>query len=134
MNDKILVYPTIFAEFHDDGDYFTVTSPNIPGMITQGQTRQDAAIEAIDAIATMLDGENYPVTQDPSQWKLANSESIVYITVNMSEWYRAKERALKTKAVRRTITLPEYLNDLAKNRGINVSRVASEALEKVLEG
>ncbi|KRK32592.1 hypothetical protein FC07_GL002019 [Loigolactobacillus bifermentans DSM 20003] len=134
MTDKTLVYPTIFAEYHDDGDYFTVTSPNIPGMVTQGDTRQEAAIEAVDAIATMLDGETYPAAQDPKDWSLAANESIVYITVNMSDWYREKERALKTKTVRRTITLPEYLNDLAKERQVNVSRIVREALEKVLEG
>lgn len=133
MNDKILVYPTVFAEYHDDGDYFTVTSPNIPGMVTQGDTRQEAATEAVDAIATMLDGEDYPEAQDPKDWQLADNESIVYITVNMSEWYREKERALKTKTVRRTITLPEYLNDMAKERKVNVSRIASDALEKALK-
>jgi predicted RNase H-like HicB family nuclease len=55
MHDEILIYPTLFAEHHDeDGHYFVVTSPNIPGMVTEGTTRQQAVTEAIDAIATML--------------------------------------------------------------------------------
>lgn len=60
------------------------------------------------------------------------NESIVYISVNMTQWYQEKAKALKTKTVRRTITLPEDQNDMAKERGINVSRVASKALEKEL--
>lgn len=131
---EILIYPTIFAEHQDeDGHYFTVYSPNIKGMVTQGETREMAALEAVDAIATMLDGEIYPPVEDPSAWPLEKNESLVYITVNMTEWYLEKAKVLKTKTIRRTITIPEYLNDLAKDRGLNVSRVASEALEKALE-
>lgn len=131
--DKLLSFPTIFAEHNDeDGHYFTVYSPNIPGMVTEGDTREKAAIEAVDAIATMLDGEVYPAVQDPSTWELKDNESIAYITVNMSQWYIEKARILKRKTIRKTITIPEYLNDMAKERGLNVSRIASEALEKEL--
>lgn len=134
MKDEILVYPTIFTENNDeDGHYFTVTSPNISGMVTEGDTREAAAVEAYDAIATMLDGEEYPPVQNPSTWQLETNESIVYITVNMTQWHLEKARALRTKTVRRTITLPEYLNDLAKERGVNVSRITAEALERALQ-
>lgn len=82
IKSSVLVYPTIFTEFNDeDGHYFTVTSPNIKGMVTEGTTREEAAIEAVDAIATMLDA---PV-QDPSNWSLAANQSIVYITVDMAQ-------------------------------------------------
>ncbi len=37
------------------------------------------------------------------------------------------------KNVRRTITVPEYLNDLAKERKINVSRIATDALKAELD-
>ncbi|TLQ51872.1 type II toxin-antitoxin system HicB family antitoxin [Lacticaseibacillus casei] len=86
IKSSVLVYPTIFTEFNDeDGHYFTVTSPNIKGMVTEGTTREEAAIEAVDAIATMLDGEPYPPVQDPSNWSLAANQSIVYITVDMAQ-------------------------------------------------
>ncbi|KRL08664.1 hypothetical protein FD09_GL001576 [Schleiferilactobacillus perolens DSM 12744] len=133
MHDEILIYPTVFAEHHDeDGHYFVVTSPNIPGMVTEGTTRQQAVTEAIDAIATMLDGEKYPSVQDPGQWILKKNETIVYVPVNMTQWYREKALALKMKTVRMSITVPEYLKEEAKERGINVSRVATQALEKLL--
>lgn len=131
MKDPLLIYPVIFQENTDeDGHYFTVTSPNIPGMVTEGNTRTLAAKEAIDAIATMLDGESYPRPQDPGTWPpLAANESIVYITLDMAQWQAEKVRARKLKTVRRTITLPEYLNDFAKESHVNVSRLATEALE-----
>lgn len=89
--DEILVYPTIFAEQNDeDGHYFVVTSPNISGMVTEGDTRSKAMAEAVDAIATMLDGEQYPAPQETSDWLLTDNESIVYVSVNMTRWYQEK--------------------------------------------
>lgn len=132
MVNERLIYPVIMTENHDeDGHYFTVTSPNIPGMVTEGDTRIDAANEAVDAIATMLDGEDYPVPQDATEWTLEPNQTVAYIPVDMIAWYREKERALKHKTVRRTITVPEYLNDFAKREHVNVSRIATEALERL---
>lgn len=65
-NNKRLIYPVIISEFNDDGHYFVVTSPNIKGMVTQGDTAEEAIYWAEDAIATMLDGTEYPEPQDPS--------------------------------------------------------------------
>lgn len=121
-----LVYPIIATEYNDeDGHYFVATSPNIPGMVTQGDTLAELAYQAEDAIATMLDGEKYPEVEDASKWGLENNQHIVYITVDMAKW-------LNSKTVRRNITVPQYLNDLAKERGINVSRLATEALKAEL--
>lgn len=121
-----LVYPIIATECNDeDGHYFVATSPNIPGMVTQGDTLAELAYQAEDAIATMLDGEKYPEVEDASKWDLENNQHIVYITVDMAKW-------LNSKTVRRNITVPQYLNDLAKERGINVSRLATEALKAEL--
>lgn len=121
-----LVYPIIATEYNDeDGHYFVATSPNIPGMVTQGDTLAELAYQAEDAIATMLDGEKYPEVEDASKWDLENNQHIVYITVDMAKW-------LNSKTVRRNITVPQYLNDLAKEQGINVSRLATEALKAEL--
>lgn len=122
------MYPVIISEYNDDGHYYVVTSPNIKGMVTQGDTLEDAVYWAEDAIGTMLDGEkSYPKVQDPSNWKLNKNDQLVYITVDMSKWLKKN-----SKTVKKTITVPEYLNEMAKEQNINVSRVASEALKREL--
>lgn len=136
MKDEILVYPTVFHEINDeDGHYFGVDSPNIPGMVTEGNTRAEAAEQAVDAIATMLDGESsYPEAQDTSDWILEPNESIVYITVNMTQWLRAKAvYQAQRKKVRVNIMLPEYLRDIARKNKINISQITTDALQRVLE-
>ncbi|WP_407894732.1 hypothetical protein [Lacticaseibacillus sp. N501-2] len=86
-----LIYPVIMHEINDaDGHYFTATSPNIPGMVIQGDNRDDTAAEAINAIATLLDGEPYPGVQDPTTWHLEPNETIAYIPVNMTRWLEEK--------------------------------------------
>lgn len=135
MADTILVYPTIFHEANDeDGHYFTVTSPNVPGMVTEGVTRAVAAEQAVDAIATMLDGEDYPAPVDPSDWVLESGDSLVYVTVNMTQWYREKalEMASRQK-VRVNIVLPAYLRDGARKARVNISQVTADALQRILE-
>ncbi|QBO37512.1 HicB family protein [Periweissella cryptocerci] len=126
--EKRLIYPVVIGEFHDDGDYFVASSPNIPGMVTQGDTLADAAYWSEDAIATMIDEmPEYPASADPSGWQLAANERIVYVSVDMPKWLQAN-----SKTIKKTITVPKYLSDLAKERGINVSKVATEALAKIV--
>lgn len=125
---KRLVYPVIISEFHDDGHYYVATSPNIPGMVTQGETFSDAAYWAEDAIATMLEDETeYPQVADPQAWKLKDNEKIVYVAVDMDKWL-----AKNSKTVRRSISVPEYLSKLANEQNINVSQLTTEALKKKL--
>lgn len=124
-----IIYPVIISEFCDNEPYHTVTSPNIEGMITQGKTFSDAVYMAEDAIATILNkGSTYPEVQDPTTWEINDNEKIVYININMTKW-----RTRNTKTIRTTITVPEYLSVLAREKKINVSRVATEALKKQLE-
>lgn len=126
--DNRLFYPVIISEYHDDGDYFVVTSPNIKGMVTQGNTMEEAVYWAEDAIATMLeDVTDYPTVQDPRDWDVPQNAKVVYISVNMERWL-----AKNSRSEPRTITLPHYLNQMAKKQRINVSEVTREALKKRL--
>lgn len=38
-------------------------------MVTQGDTAEETIYWAEDAIATMLNGSEYPAPQDPSNWE-----------------------------------------------------------------
>ncbi|AKP68421.1 antitoxin HicB [Companilactobacillus ginsenosidimutans] len=127
MKNGILLYPVIISEYNDDGHYYVATSPNIPGMITQGTTLTDTAYWTEDAIATMINGSDYPETVDPSNWKLKDNDKLVYITVDMTRWIKKN-----TRTVKKTITVPEYISNLAKKNNINVSKVATDALKRAL--
>lgn len=130
MNKQHLLYPVIVTECHDEaGHYFGVTSPNIPGMVTDGKTIDQAILHAQDAIATMLaDESEYPAVQDPRTWELGSDDAIMWVSVNMAKWLSEYGRT-----VRRNITLPIGLNNWAKQNHINVSKVTAGALRALRE-
>ncbi|BAP85242.1 antitoxin HicB [Paucilactobacillus hokkaidonensis JCM 18461] len=126
--EKRLVYPAIVKEYNDeDGHYFVATSPNIKGMVTQGDSLGDVVYHSEDAIATMIsDYKDYPEPQDPKSWSLDKDERVVFVSVNMDQWLKKYG-----KTVRRNISIPEYLNDWAKDNNVNVSRITTDALKKI---
>ncbi|MCH4009916.1 type II toxin-antitoxin system HicB family antitoxin [Companilactobacillus sp.] len=124
---NLLIYPIIISKFTDDSEYFVATSPIIPGMVTQGDTMADAAYWSIDAIATMMEDEDYPKSVDPSNWELNDNQIIVYVPVDMNKWIQNNSHL-----VNETITIPEYINTLAIENGIDVSQIATQALIKEL--
>ena len=65
---------------------------------------------------------------DPSKWHLEKDEKLVYVPVNLTNFYKKYG-----KTVRKNISVPEYLANWAKENKINVSRVASDALKALQE-
>ena len=129
MKQDILAYPVILTECNDDsGHYYVVTSPNIKGMVTDGKTIAEAILHAEDAMATMLDGSKCPEIQDPRKWTLKDDQQVSWVTVNMTKWHNKYG-----KTVRRNISIPEGLNNWAKENKINVSQVATKALREMYE-
>jgi predicted RNase H-like HicB family nuclease len=128
--EKKLIYPVIIEEFNDeDGHYFTAEAPDIDGMITEGDTIADAAYWAEDAIATMLANEKkYPEPSDPREWKLTSAQKVVYVSVDMQAWFK-----YHSPTVQRTISIPQYLDILIKETGINASKISTAALEAKID-
>lgn len=129
MKQEILSYPVILTEYNDkSGHYFVVTSPNIQGLVADGESIAEAIESASDAIATALDGEMYPKVQDPKKWKLKDNQQTSWVNVNMTKW-----QAKYGKTVRRNVTIPEELNKWAKENSINVSKVVTQALMQMFD-
>ena len=59
---------------------------------------------------------------------LRDNQEIVYITLN----YEYEKSLIKLAYVKKTLTIPNYLNILAKNKNINFSQVLQNALKKEL--
>lgn len=126
VSEKVL-YPVILEP--EEKDVF-VQVPDIQGGFTQGKDVFDAIEMAKDVIGNLLEDinpENYPKASDPKDIKLEDGQQLVYVDVDMREFKRKYPRT-----VRRNVTIPEYLNVMAKNKKINVSKFLSDALETKL--
>ena len=126
-----LFYPAIFHKAEEGG--FLVTFPDIPECMTQGDDMQQAyemAVEALGlSITTMEDGKiEFPDASQPDQIDVGEGEFLVVIEFDLME-YRRKHCS---RAVKKTLSIPEWLNEAAIRAGLNFSQVLQEALmEKV---
>jgi len=121
-NKDMVIYPAIFSQ---DGNYTRVHVPDLQGGFTQGNDPLDAVTMAEDLIGNLLaDQSVYPQPSNPESIKLETGESLVYISVDLAAF-----RIKYSKTVRKNVTIPEYLNEMAKEQKINVSQVVTEALK-----
>ena len=123
---KQITYPVIVEEFHDDDNYYVATSPNIPGLVVYGDTVHELVVQVQNAIVKWLKDKELPLVQDPTTWKLNDKQQVMWINVDLQ-----KRQTLNRRTIRRSITVPEYLNEWAKKHGINVYRLTTEKLEEL---
>lgn len=124
---KKLFYPAVFTP-EDDGGY-SVAFPDIEGCFTQGETIEEAYEMAFDALGlaiVFLESEKrtIPSPSAPNKIKLNEHEFVVIIEFDMFE-YQKKHNA---KSIKKTLTIPQWLNEEAMAKNINFSQVLQEAL------
>lgn len=122
-----LFYPAVFHKAEEGG--FWVTFPDIPECMTQGDDMQQAyemAVEALGLSITTMEeeGEKLPQASVPDMISIEAGSFLVVVEFDMLE-YRRKHCS---RAVKKTLSIPEWLNEAAMRQGINFSQVLQEAL------
>lgn len=125
MNNK-LFYPAVFHKAEEGG--FWVTFPDIPECFTQGDDMTQAYEMAVEAFGLAItsrleDNETIPVASKPDEIELEGG-FLVVIEFDILE-YKKKHNA---RAVKKTLSIPEWLNEEAIKKGVNFSQVLQEAL------
>ncbi len=124
-------YPAIFTPEADGG--FSVVFPDLESCYTCGDDMADTLIMAEDVLALTLYGyeKDHRAIPAPSQRKDidADGDSFVnFVSCDTLE-YRKK---FSNKAVKKTLTIPAWLNEMATDSNVNFSTVLQEALKKQL--
>jgi len=123
---KNAYYPAVF---HPEDVGYSVSVPDIAGCCTQGDTMDEAVEMVKDAIGLMLEDMNeYPTASKPSALPLEGEDFVVMIPFNATEYVRKNNRAVK-----KTLSLPAWLNEAAEAAHINFSGVLQEALKAKLD-
>lgn len=122
------VFPAIFTADNENGGY-TVTFPDISGCITQGEKIDDTFELAQDALCLMLydmeeRGETVPSPSDIKNLSVDADSFVTLVNCDTLEY----RRFFDNKAVKKTLTIPNWLNDLAIHKNINFSQVLQNAL------
>lgn len=127
---------TYFAVFHkNENNQYEVNFPDLkPYAATYGNTLDEAMQSAHDALTgfllTQADfHEDVPKpSEDPAIFKVTSPDFIVPVKVNL-ELEREKE---KNKLVKKTLSIPAFLNIEGKKAGINFSELLTAALKRKL--
>lgn len=121
-----LFYPAIFHTAEESG--FWVSFPDLPECLTEGDDMQDAYEMAVEALGLCLterkkDGEVIP---DPTEINKIDTEDGVLVIVEFDMLEYQKKH--NSRAVKKTLSIPEWLNEEAVSRGVNFSQLLQEAL------
>ncbi len=123
------VYPVVFTDL---GDGYMAYIPDLQ-INTQGDSLAEAISMARDAIGltgiTMQDdGASIPAPSALTSVDHGDNEFVSMVDIDFDAYRRAND----LRAVRKNVTVPGYLNDLAEKAGVNFSQVLQEGLREKL--
>ena len=130
---KKLIYVACFYPM-DYEDGYTVVIPDLPGAITEGYSLEESIEMAIDCASGWIlnsieEGDDVPKASKIEKVKLEYKNGFKsYIVLDIDEYARTHGN----KAVKKTVTLPNYLNTLAERENINFSEILQDGLKERL--
>lgn len=130
MSKDHYIYPAVFT-YEEDG--ISVEFPDLPGCFTCGDTTEEAVQMAKEALALYLysleeEGEPIPEPSSVQNIKTEPHQAVMLIET----WMPPFREAIRQKPVKKTLTIPQWLNDLAEREGVNFSHLLQKALKEHL--
>lgn len=125
------VFPAIFTK-EDVG--YSVSFPDVDGCFTSGETLSEAMLMAQDALSLMLlsmEDEKTPISA-PTELSAINCEDNAFVTLIRADTTEYRKLYGK-QAVKKTLSIPAWLNTAAEEKGLNFSAVLQAALREALD-
>lgn len=125
------VYPAIL---HYAADGISISFPDLPGCLSCSETTEEATRDAKEALGLHLFGleKDKDIIPEPTPIdKLVLSRNEIPLLV---EVFMPTVRArIETRFVKKTLSIPAYMNARAEEAGINFSQVLQEAITAKLD-
>lgn len=124
-------YPAVFTP--ESGGGYSVYFPDVEGCYTQGDTMADAIFMAEDALELSLyeyeeDGKEIPKPSDTDKIEIKDGDIVSYVSADTLKY----RKIFNNKAVKKTLSIPEWMNEAAVKENINFSQVLQDALKQRL--
>ena len=117
------VYPAIFHK--NNNNSYTVIFPDLSGCITEGKSLGEAMRMAQSAINQWIEYSKDKNLQIPKPTEINN------IKVNSNEFVRLIRTDIKdSHAVKRTVSIPKWMDERVTEAGLSLSRVLQDALKQ----
>ena len=108
----MLFFPCVLTQ--EDHIYYA-NFPGLDNVFTDGETLEEVVDNAKDVFKGML-------------YKAKDDEMVIYIEI----WEEPIKDKANQQSVKKTLTIPKWLNDLSEEKSINFSSVLQFALKKEL--
>ena len=124
-----LLYPCIVKK--EDGIFYA-NFLDFEGCFTDGETLEEVVINAKDVLSgTLFTMAKHNIPFPSSENKkidLKDGEFLIYIDV----WISPILEKAKNQSIKKTLTIPKWLNDEAEKHSINFSNLLQTAIKKYL--
>lgn len=129
MKDKY-VYPALFS-YDEDG--ISIEFPDLPGCFSCADTDEEALYMAEDVLGLWMveleeDNEEIPSPTNLKDIEVEDSQKTVLVSV----WMPTVRKAINNKSIKKTLTIPQWLDIMAREKDINFSYILQEGLKKEL--
>lgn len=125
------IYSAIFTQ-NEDGTKIHARIPDLPGCITTGRDIHDAIDQITDAASGWLvvaEDEELSIPSATPQTDInRNANDYVSFICIDTIAYRA---LTDTRAVRKNVSIPKWMADLADKKGINCSQILQDGLREL---
>ena len=116
-------YPAIFHKYEDST--YTITFPDLPGCISEGKSISNAIFMSQAALTQWVEYSKDKKVQLPEPSPLASipvekDEFVNFVCISYKE----------NRAVKRTVSIPKWMDDLVIESGLSLSRILQDALKQ----
>ena len=128
MNKLFLTYPAIFTL---ENNQYWVEFIDLKGCFSSGSSIQEAMKKSKEALGLFLeDLKDFPeCTTDIKKIKLNDNQIISFVSIDLEE----HKRKYANKSVKKTLSIPAWLNTLAEKENVNFSQILQNALKDYLK-
>lgn len=124
------IYPAVFTP--EDGGY-VVNFPDFESCYTEGDTLEEAMEMAGDVLCLTLydmeeEGKAIP---NPSSIKDIQTDGDAFVSLVHCDTVEYR-KYFDNRAVKKTLTIPNWLNTIAERQGVNFSLILQNALKREL--
>ena len=127
---SVFYYPAVFQK-EEVG--YSVWVPDIEGCVSQGDTFDEAMDYIREAIGLCM--EDFvekgviPAASEPCDISVEKNQFVAVVGFDYDEY----QKKFGSKAVKKTLTVPAWLNTLSERNNINFSQVLQNALKQELK-
>ena len=125
------VYPAIFTK--EDSGLYSIMFPDFKACFTQGEDVKNGMYMAADILTLTLcdmedSKEEIPVSSNPHEISFDKKSFISLVCADTLEYRKTYNK----KAVKKTLTIPQWLDERAIKENINFSQTLQKALMEQL--